>query len=88
MAHTAKGDFLTTRALIDKYQKIWNNSINKANAGFFATTPFFISYCDNAKEMRKAYYSYLLGFAYRFMGEEEKSKEMFKTVSRLDKINL
>lgn len=88
MAHTAKGDFLKGRALIDKYQKNWRESMNKTDAGFFGTTPFFISYCDNAKEMREAYYSNLLGFAYRFMDDAELSKKMFKKASVLDKINL
>lgn len=86
--YTKKGDFWAGRALIDKYQKQWNEAIKKENAGYFGTTPFFISYCDDPRTARKAYYSYLLGFAYRFMGKCEKSNEMFKTAADSDKANL
>lgn len=88
MAYTARGDFLMGRALIDKYQKKWNEAITKEDVGYFGTTPFFISYCDDAKTARKAYYSYLLGFAYRFMERHEKSKEMFHAAADCDKSNL
>lgn len=88
MSYIAKGDFLMGRALIDEYQKKWNDAITKKDAGYFGTTPFFISYCDDAKTIRKAYYSYLLGFAYRFMERYEKSEEMFKIASECDKANL
>ena len=88
MAYTAKGDFLMGRALIDEYQKKWNAAAKKEDVGYFGTTPFFISYCDDAKTARKAYYSYLLGFAYRFMGRNEMSHEMFMTASECDKSSL
>lgn len=88
MAYTAKGDFLMGRALIDEYQKKWNAAAKKEDVGYFGTTPFFISYCDDAKTARKAYYSYLLGFAYRFMGRSEMSHKMFLTASECDKSNL
>lgn len=88
MAYTARGDFLMGRALIDKYQKKWNEAITKEDVGYFGTTPFFISYCDDAKTARKAYYSYLLGFAYRFIERHEKSKEMFHAAADCDKSNL
>ena len=88
MAYTAKGDFLMGRALIDEYLKKWNDAITKEDVGYFGTTPFFISYCDDAKTVRKAYYSYLLGFAYRFMERYEKSKEMFGVAADCDKSNL
>ncbi len=88
MAYTAKNDFLSARALIDKCQKEWKNEITKADAGFFNTTPFFISYCDNPKTARLAYYSYLLGFAYKFMGRTEDSAKAFKTAHENDKANL
>lgn len=87
MAYTAKGDFLMGRA-IDKYQKKWNDAITKEDVGYFGTTPFFISYCDDAKMARRAYYSYLLGFAYRFMERYENSKKIFETASDCDKANL
>lgn len=88
MAYTANGDFLMGRALIDDYQKKWNDAITKEDVGYFGTTPFFISYCDDARTARKAYYSYLLGFAYRFMERYENSKKMFEMASDCDKANL
>lgn len=82
------GDFLSARALIDRYQKKWKKAILDEDAGYFGTTPFFLSYCDSAKDMRKAYYSALLGYCYRFMGETELSKKAFDTAHSLDCGNL
>ncbi len=88
MAYTAKENFLMGRAIIDKYQKKWKEAISEEDVGYFTTTPFFISYCDDAQTMRKGYYSYLLGFAYRFMNRRGKSKEMFEIANKCDKANL
>ena len=88
MAYTAKGDFLSARALIDASQKAWHEAISKSDAGYFSTTPFFISYCDDAHLARKAYFSYLLGFAYRFMGDSPASEKFFAEASELDQLNL
>ncbi len=82
------GNFLAGRALIDKYQKKWKENINVTDPGYFTSTPFFISYCDNPSNARKAYYSYLLGFAYKFMEQPEKSCSMFKIAAEYDKINI
>ena len=88
MAYTAKENFFMGRAIIDKCQKKWKEAISEEDVGYFTTTPFFISYCDDAQTMRKGYYSYLLGFAYRFMNRCEKSKEMFEIANKCDKANL
>ncbi len=88
MAYVAKGDFWSGRALIDISQKAWHEAIHKSDAGYFTTTPFFISYCDDASSVRKAYFSYLLGFANRFMGHTSASKDLFVEASKLDKSNL
>ena len=86
MAYTAKGNFLMGRAIIDKYQKKWKEKLEEKDAGYFDTTPFFISYCDDAQIIRKGYYSYLLGFAYRFMNKSEASKKMFEIANNCDKL--
>ncbi len=88
MAHTRKGDFLTGRALIDKYQKKWNGAIGKTEPGFGCTTPFFISFCDQPQDVRKAYFSYLLGYANRFMENDDLSKKYFKAATETDKLNI
>ena len=87
-SYKALGDYLTGRAIIDKYCKAWIDSIGKDDAGFFGTTPFFISYCENAHTSRRAYYSYLLGFAYRYMGRSEESTGYFEESHKCDPSNL
>ena len=42
--------------LMGKAKRIWTAELDKVDNGFFATTPFFISFAQPASELRKAYY--------------------------------
>lgn len=84
----ACGDFLAGRALIDKYLKKWTKAKKMEEPGYFGTTPFFISYIDSPKDQREAYYSYLLGFAYEFTGDNKKAKMSFSEAAKKDRMNI
>lgn len=56
-----KGDMMINYKIKD-----WKEGIKKADAGFFSTTPFFISFCDQPQQQRTAYFSYLLTLAYSY----------------------
>jgi tetratricopeptide (TPR) repeat protein len=88
VSHVRMGDGLKGRALMDGCLKKWTKDRNVIDPGYFATTPFFVSYCDGAKEMREAYFSYLLGFVRRFAGENSKEHELFKKSVSLEPYNL
>ena len=87
-AFKACGDFLAGRALIDKYLKKWTKAKKMEDPGYFGTTPFFISYIDSPKEQREAYYSYLLGFAYEFTGDNKRAKMSFSEAAKKDRMNI
>jgi len=50
-------------ALARKYRDEWAASMARKDSGYFSTTPFFISYLDDAVEARNAYYNKLIDFA-------------------------
>lgn len=51
-------------ALLTKYIDRWQSEMKRVDSGYFAQQPFFISYLDDAKTERDAYYNALLSFAY------------------------
>lgn len=65
------GQKLEARAIIDAAAQKWRKGLKASDEGFFSATPFFISYCDDAAKMRKAYFSYLLALAEAYMGHDE-----------------
>ena len=87
-AHKRMGNELEGRALINDYLREWNLAIKAEDAGFFGTTPFFMSFCDDAKTAREGYYSYMLGFIHRYIGNEELSQEYFDRAVECDPSNL
>ena len=64
--------------LMGKAKRIWTAELDKVDNGFFATTPFFISFAQPASELRKAYYGYLLGLVSLYEGENEQAAEWFR----------
>ena len=52
------------QALLAKYITRWENEKKRVDSGYFAQQPFFISYLDDAKTERDAFYNKLLTFAY------------------------
>lgn len=64
--------------LMGKAKRIWTAELDKVDNGFFATTPFFISFAQSASELRRAYYGYLLGLVSLYEGENEQAAEWFR----------
>ncbi|TYR38469.1 DUF5107 domain-containing protein [Sphingobacterium phlebotomi] len=71
MGQNQKGNVLINYTLQD-----WKEAINKVDPGYFSTTPFFISFCEDSTQQRTAYYSYLLAKAYQYIGNTT-LKEMY-----------
>ena len=88
MASRKLGRGLQGRAIMDTYLKQWETAIGKEDPGYFGTTPFFLSYCDDAKTARTSYFSYLLGYANRYMGNAQASQKYFAAARSLDPLNL
>lgn len=78
-----KGDMLVNYKLQD-----WKEGMKAIDAGYFATTPFFISFCDSAVQQRTAYYGYLLALAYRYMGDTERSRKYIEQAAASDPYGL
>lgn len=74
-----KGDMLINYKLQD-----WKEAVKAVDAGYFSTTPFFISYCDRAVQQRCAYYSYLLALAYRYAGDTEMERKYIGQAAESD----
>ncbi len=72
------GEHLKARAIIDECYADWMNKRSFEDAGYFATTPFFISYCPNAKIARTACYNSLLGYAEIFKGNIDAAIKLFE----------
>ena len=71
------GKDLEARAMIDAARKDWQKKMQVEDAGFFQTTPFFISFSTRADIARKACFSSLLGYAEDFIGNTDAAKEYF-----------
>ena len=71
-----------------KAKRIWTAELDKVDNGFFATTPFFISFAQPASELRKAYYGYLLGLVSLYEGENEQAAEWFRASSARNSDNM
>ena len=74
--------------LMGKAKRIWTAELDKVDNGFFATTPFFISFAQPASELRKAYYGYLLGLVSLYEGENEQAADWFRQSAGINSDNL
>ena len=72
------GEGLKARNLITKFSREWETIKDTKDNGFFGTTPFFISFTDDPKELRKAQYLYLTALCDAFMGNEETAVNKLK----------
>jgi tetratricopeptide (TPR) repeat protein len=62
----------------------WQEGLNQKDHGYFAVIPFFHSFLTPPSKARKVHYSYLLGLAYKALGDEGKAREYFSTTLRED----
>jgi len=81
-------DNIKGKKLIKHYLDGWEKAQEEKDAGYFKTTPFFISYCEEAKYMRIAYYKYLTGLARLYLGKVEMAIKDFQESYSYDPSNL
>ena len=53
----------------------WTEALDRTDAGFFKTTPFFISYIDSSQSARTAHFRYLTGLARAALGDRTNAIE-------------
>ena len=68
LAHDKLGEGLKSRALITEYRRAWNKMEGVTDNGFFATTPFFISFIDAPERLRRSKFLYLTALLDRYEG--------------------
>ena len=68
------GEELKAQRLITKYRREWKDIDKVTDNGFFGTTPFFISFTDNPKQLRRALHCYLNALIADFTGDKEKAQ--------------
>jgi len=65
---------LHSRKLITEYRRRWEAMIDVKDNGFFATTPFFMSFVDDPKKLRRARWLYLTGLCESYLGNREEAE--------------
>lgn len=82
------GEDIKAQRLITKYRREWSGIDKIKDNGFFGTTPFFISFTDNPKQLRRAQHCYLNALIADFMGEESKARALITESHSLNQENL
>ena len=82
------GEDIKAQRLITKYRREWKDIDKVIDNGFFGTTPFFISFTDNPKQLRRAQHCYLNALIADFMGEESKAQALITESYSLNSENL
>lgn len=78
-----KGDILINYKLQE-----WKDGLSAVDAGYFSSTPFFISFIENGKQQRTAYYSYLLALAYNYIGDGQMQQKFINQAAENDPYSL
>ena len=74
--------------LMTTYKRVWTAGMDKVDNGYFNTTPFFISFIDNAAQMRRAYFLYLTGLVDLYDGKTAAANEKLAESYQLNSENL
>ena len=82
------GEELKAQRLITKYRREWKDIDKVIDNGFFGTTPFFISFTDNPKQLRRALHCYLNALIADFTGDKEKAQANISESLTLNSENL
>ena len=82
------GEEIKAQRLITEYRREWSGIDKVTDNGFFGTTPFFISFTDDPKQLRRALYCYLNALICDFTGEKEKAQELISEGLALNSENL
>lgn len=82
------GEDIKAQRLITKYRREWKDVDKVTDNGFFGTTPFFISFTDNPKQLRRAQHCYLNALIADFTGDKEKAQAYISESLALNSENL
>ena len=82
------GENTKAQHLITKYKREWEKIKDTSDNGFFGTTPFFISFTDDPKRLRRAQYLYFASLADEFTGNEVEAKNKVTESITLNNENL
>lgn len=69
-------------------RRSWLAALDQPDNGYFATTPFFISFVDQPGRLHRAYYLYLLAAVARYEGKEEEAARLFEEAAQKNSENL
>ena len=84
LAFQRLGEYDRAEALLHECIAKWEREKVVFDHGYFKVTPFFISYLEDSADLRRQLYDYLLGLAYRALGEPEKASECFFCVLEIN----
>ena len=82
------GEDIKAQRIITKYRREWKDIDKVIDNGFFGTTPFFISFIDDPKQLRRAQHCYLNALIEDFMGNEAAAQALIKESHSLNQQNL
>ena len=82
------GEEIKAQRLITKYRCEWGSIDKVQDNGFFGTTPFFISFTDDPKQLRRAQHYYLNALIADFMGDEVRAQSLINESISLNQENL
>ena len=74
--------------LMTDARRRWSAELNRRDNGYFATTPFFISFMDDAAMLRRAQYLYLTALVKLYDGQMECAQAMLRESYALNNENL
>jgi tetratricopeptide (TPR) repeat protein len=88
LSYDRLGEGLKARAMITKYRRVWAKMEGVKDNGFFATTPFFISFMDDPESLRRPKFLYLTALCDRYEGKYAKAVEKRSESYALNNDNL
>ena len=74
--------------IMARVKRVWSLELDRVDNGFFATTPFFISFAQEPRLARRAYYLYLLGLVSLYEGQRREADARFRESYALNSDNL
>lgn len=88
LSYDRLGEGLKARAMITKYRRAWAKMEGVKDNGFFATTPFFISFVDAPKRLRRSKFLYLTALCDRYEGKNAEADKKMRESYSLNNDNL
>lgn len=82
------GESLKAWKIINEYRRKWGNIDKIKDNGFFGTTPFFISFMDDPKDLRCAQHCYLNALTESLMGNKECAEKLIEKSFSLNTDNI